>query len=143
MSDLLDKKCVPCEGGVVPFDISEIDKGLLQFSETMLSTQNKCVLLDFGDVLENNIYVVFAEDIMTFCIEKNFEQVWVIGGQSIYKQFLGLNLIDEVYITEIMKFYTCDTFFPTLSTNFSLVESSAEMENDTKLYFKKYIKKDI
>ena len=24
MSDLLDKKCVPCEGGVVPFDTSEI-----------------------------------------------------------------------------------------------------------------------
>ena len=26
MSDLLNKKCVPCEGGVVPFDITEIHK---------------------------------------------------------------------------------------------------------------------
>ena len=26
MNDLLKKKCVPCEGGVVPFDISEIHK---------------------------------------------------------------------------------------------------------------------
>ena len=26
MSDLLNKKCVPCEGGVVPFDISEIHR---------------------------------------------------------------------------------------------------------------------
>ena len=26
MSDLLDKKCMPCEGGVAPFDISEIHK---------------------------------------------------------------------------------------------------------------------
>ena len=26
MSSLKDKKCVPCEGGVVPFDISEIHK---------------------------------------------------------------------------------------------------------------------
>jgi len=26
MSDLLKKKCVPCEGGVLPFDISEIHK---------------------------------------------------------------------------------------------------------------------
>jgi 4a-hydroxytetrahydrobiopterin dehydratase len=26
MSDLLNKKCVPCEGGVIPFDISEIHK---------------------------------------------------------------------------------------------------------------------
>ena len=26
MSDLLEKKCVPCEGGVLPFDVSEIHK---------------------------------------------------------------------------------------------------------------------
>ena len=26
MTDLLKKKCVPCEGGVIPFDISEIHK---------------------------------------------------------------------------------------------------------------------
>ena len=26
MSDLTKKKCVPCEGGVIPFDISEIHK---------------------------------------------------------------------------------------------------------------------
>ena len=26
MSDLLNKKCVPCEGGVMPFDTSEIHK---------------------------------------------------------------------------------------------------------------------
>ena len=26
MSDLLNKKCIPCEGGVMPFDVSEIHK---------------------------------------------------------------------------------------------------------------------
>ena len=26
MNDLLNKKCIPCEGGVLPFDISEIHK---------------------------------------------------------------------------------------------------------------------
>ena len=26
MSDLLNKKCLPCEGGTIPFDISEIHK---------------------------------------------------------------------------------------------------------------------
>ena len=26
MNELLKKKCVPCEGGVIPFDISEIHK---------------------------------------------------------------------------------------------------------------------
>ena len=26
MSNLLNKKCVPCEGGILPFDLSEIHK---------------------------------------------------------------------------------------------------------------------
>jgi 4a-hydroxytetrahydrobiopterin dehydratase len=26
MSELINKKCVPCEGGIIPFDISEIHK---------------------------------------------------------------------------------------------------------------------
>ena len=26
MTDLLNKKCIPCEGGLIPFDISEIHK---------------------------------------------------------------------------------------------------------------------
>jgi 4a-hydroxytetrahydrobiopterin dehydratase len=26
VNDLLNKKCAPCEGGVVPFDVSEIHK---------------------------------------------------------------------------------------------------------------------
>ena len=26
MNDLLNKKCVPCEGGVIPFDVSKIHK---------------------------------------------------------------------------------------------------------------------
>ena len=26
MTDLYNKKCLPCEGGVIPFDISEIHK---------------------------------------------------------------------------------------------------------------------
>jgi len=26
MNDLLNKKCVPCEGGVLPFDVSQIHK---------------------------------------------------------------------------------------------------------------------
>ena len=28
MSDLADKKCIPCEGGIPPFDVSEIHKYL-------------------------------------------------------------------------------------------------------------------
>jgi len=51
MNDLLKKKCVPCEGGVTPFDISEIHK-----------YQKK---VDGWEVIKN-----FKE---IYCLEKNFK----------------------------------------------------------------------
>lgn len=51
MSSLKNKKCVPCEGGIIPFDISEIHK-----------YQRK---VDGWDILKN--------DKNNFFIEKNFK----------------------------------------------------------------------
>ena len=55
MSDLLNKKCVPCEGGILPFDISEIHK-----------YQKK---VDGWDVIKNEKKIYFLEKKFTF---KNF-----------------------------------------------------------------------
>ena len=51
MTDLIHKKCVPCEGGVIPFDISEIHK-----------YQKK---VDGWDIIKNNKDIYF--------LEKNFK----------------------------------------------------------------------
>jgi 4a-hydroxytetrahydrobiopterin dehydratase len=55
MTDLIKKKCVPCEGGVIPFDISEIHK-----------YQKK---VDGWDIIKNNENIFFLEKKFTF---KNF-----------------------------------------------------------------------
>ena len=55
MDDLLEKKCVPCEGGVKAFDISEIHK-----------YQKK---VDGWDVIKNEKEIYFLEKNFTF---KNF-----------------------------------------------------------------------
>ena len=55
MSDLINKKCVPCEGGVIPFDISDIHK-----------YQKK---VDGWSILKNEKNVYFLEKRYTF---KNF-----------------------------------------------------------------------
>ena len=55
MSDLTEKKCVPCEGGAVPFDINEIHK-----------YQKK---VDGWDVSKNEKNIYFLEKKFTF---KNF-----------------------------------------------------------------------
>ena len=41
MNDLLKKKCVPCEGGVLPFDISEIHKYQKKVDGWNISTDEK------------------------------------------------------------------------------------------------------
>ena len=55
MSDLLNKKCVPCEGGILPFDICEIHK-----------YQKK---VDGWDVKKNTKEIYFLEKNFIF---KNF-----------------------------------------------------------------------
>ena len=55
MSDLLSKKCSPCEGGVIPFDVSEIHK-----------YQKK---VDGWDLVQNEKKIYFLEKKFTF---KNF-----------------------------------------------------------------------
>tara|TARA_B100000767_G_scaffold274494_1_gene307633 strand:- start:722 stop:1057 length:336 start_codon:yes stop_codon:yes gene_type:complete len=57
MSDLLKKKCVPCEGGVIPFDISQIHK-----------YQKK---VDGWDIVKNDKKIFFLEKSFKF---KNFEE---------------------------------------------------------------------
>jgi 4a-hydroxytetrahydrobiopterin dehydratase len=57
MSDLLDKKCIPCEGGVIAFDISEIHK-----------YQKK---VDGWNIIKKNNNIYFLEKNFQF---KNFLQ---------------------------------------------------------------------
>jgi 4a-hydroxytetrahydrobiopterin dehydratase len=55
MSDLLKKKCVPCEGGVLPFDISQIH-----------NYQKK---VDGWNIFKNEKHIFFLNKKFTF---KNF-----------------------------------------------------------------------
>ena len=52
MDDLLNKKCVPCDGGVLPFDISEIHKYLKK--------------VDGWDVKKNTKEIYFLQKNFTF-----------------------------------------------------------------------------
>ena len=56
MSDLLKKNCLPCEGGVIPFDISEIHKyqkkvdgwNILKNKKKIYFLNKKCVPCEGG-----------------------------------------------------------------------------------------------
>lgn len=65
------------------------------------------------------------------CREKNYENVWIIGGESIYKQFLARNVVSECIVTYIDSDFSCDTFFPSLSSPRWNVTKLEYMENSS------------
>jgi dihydrofolate reductase len=62
---------------------------------------------------ENNIIKTFdnIDSIIEFCNSKNYQEVWIIGGQLIYESFLRKNIVNKLFITKINKKYLCDKFF--------------------------------
>jgi dihydrofolate reductase len=62
--------------------------------------------------LDNDNVKTFSdiENIINFTKERNFHDVWIIGGKQIYELFLTkyLNIIDEIHITKIKGNFNCD-----------------------------------
>ncbi|XP_045886670.1 dihydrofolate reductase-like [Micropterus dolomieu] len=43
------------------------------------------------------------------------DQVWVIGGSSLYKELMESSGTKRLYVTRILKQFECDTFLPEIS----------------------------
>lgn len=52
------------------------------------------------------------EDAIVLCENKNITDLFIIGGESLYKEALEKKLVYKVYETVINGDYECDTFFP-------------------------------
>lgn len=77
--------------------------------------------------------------LIKYCFTKQYEEVWIIGGEKIYDQFLNLDIIDEIYLTYIENEYECDTFLPEININYEYKQLLfTVVENGTTLYFNKY-----
>tara|TARA_B100000780_G_scaffold228220_1_gene167592 strand:- start:527 stop:871 length:345 start_codon:yes stop_codon:yes gene_type:complete len=68
MSDLLNKKCVPCEGDTLPFDISEIHKYLKKIDGwNVKKNEKKIYLLEkkfvFKDFINSQIFIIKVGEI--------------------------------------------------------------------------------
>lgn len=58
-----------------------------------------------------------SDAVIKYCNLMKYDEVWIIGGESIYKQFLDLKIVNKCYISTIDAVYECDTFFPDLNEN--------------------------
>lgn len=71
-----------------------------------------------------NIVKTFSDIhlLLQFAREKNYENVWVIGGSQVYNKFLELSLLHEIHITLIDEEFQCDTYFPTIPDNYFIIQ---------------------
>ena len=58
------------------------------------------------------------EDAIEYCLEEDFTDVWIIGGESIYREALEKNLVDEIHTSVIDEQWECDRVFPELPNCF-------------------------
>jgi len=72
-----------------------------------------------------NVFVVGDLDAaVSLCEERKYNAVWIIGGASIYRQFLERPEVGKVHVTCIDVEIACDTFFPVLPERYKLVSAS-------------------
>ena len=55
---------------------------------------------------------------------RNFDTTWAIGGAGIYDGALRSNAINEIHVTNINCDIPCDTFFPDISRDYAIIETT-------------------
>lgn len=96
---------------------------------------------DPADNYDGCIMAYSIEDAISKCDKE--EECFIIGGGSIYKQFLPL--ADKLYITRVKRVYEGDIFFPEIDENDWLLtdeEEHIDEKNDALPFsFQTYIRK--
>ena len=76
---------------------------------------------------------------------ENDKTVFIIGGGQIYKEAIELDLVSEMYITEVHSTYGADTFFPDFEdSNWEktfLFEQKKDEKHESSFSVFKYVKK--
>ena len=90
------------------------------------------------------------DNIIEYCSNKNYDNIWIIGGSKVYNEFLNYNneivneIVNEIYITYIDTEFKCDTFFTEIDNNkFRIItkklhdtgrNDTGSIENSFKIY---------
>ena len=139
-----------CKGGgigknnTLPWKIKE---DLTHFSKVTKGCGNNAIIMgrntyiSLGKVLPDRDNLILTKTInnetscgtffsdidalIKYCEKKQYNEAWVIGGESIYKQFIDKNLIESCLITFIDNDYECDTFFHPPAGKFLLTKKTS------------------
>ena len=82
------------------------------------------------------------EDVLSKLLLEKYNQIFIIGGESIYKK--ALDYADRVYLTHINKDYNCDRFFPEIDRSlFNSNKLKSFIYNDINVDIVEYSRKKI
>jgi len=93
-----------------------------------------------GDSKEGPIFMHELTAALTMLEEQGFEEVFIIGGSSVYEKALSLDLVDQMFINQ-MKFdiQDGDSYFPFIEPTMWNIEKSETEFNDFDAYL--YVRK--
>lgn len=60
-------------------------------------------------------------------IASGIENVWIVGGSSVYNEAMNSEQCHRLYFTEVKGDFECDTFFPVIPDIFKLVRNDSHM----------------
>lgn len=108
-----------------------------------LAKRTNVVLTTRADYHPKNVIVVHSKKEAEELLKSyNSEDVYIIGGQSVYEQFLPF--VNTIHVTKINYTYQADAFFPNLTQMDEWVmkeESEEQTYFDLEYYFQKYVRK--
>ena len=132
--------------GHIPWDHPE---DLLYFSKKTKGTGNNAIIMgkmtyaSIGRPLPGRYNIILSstftnralhvyrnlEWALTYCRQQDFTTAWIIGGESVYREALEKNLVDEIHMSVIDEEWECDRVFPELPGYFK--EKKRERLNST------------
>ncbi|XP_065080172.1 dihydrofolate reductase [Ochlerotatus camptorhynchus] len=58
------------------------------------------------------------------------ENIWIVGGNAVYKEAMQSPRCHRIYLTEIKKTFECDAFFPEITDEFQLVKNDEDVPEE-------------
>ena len=72
-------------------------------------------------------------------MKKMYDDIWIIGGESIYRYYIRQPYIDKLYLTEIDAEIKGDTYFPEIPKHFiKTIRGEDKLHRDSALNFYNY-----
>jgi len=92
-----------------------------------LPKRRNIVLTKNIDLKIENVELAFSID-EVLKLTKNEEEVFVIGGAMVYKQFI--EIAQKLYITHVFKNFEADTWFPEIDCNIWEIKEKSDIFTD-------------